>query len=132
MIGPQLYDHTALVLNKIRDDLRIRFPLRRTDILNHCQEFVDGKAIIQYNEKQPLGDPRPIVELIWEKDPKKFLLARELADGMELRNTRVGKVYQKLLEKEIKGFNGARARLRELKQELNNWKNCRDTSHSLQ
>ena len=132
MIGPELYDHTALVLNKYGDELRVQFPMRRPEIQEYWRELTaDNKAVIQEN-RPPRGDPRPIVELIWDKPPDTFALAKELIGGTKLRKTRVGRVYQKLLEEEIDGIKrgtigASRARRDALKEELRKWKNCADT-----
>ena len=51
-------------------------------------------------ENRPLrGEPRPIVELIWEKLPNTFALTKELAKGTKLHKTSVGRVYKKLLDR---------------------------------
>ena len=91
MIGQELYDHTALVLNKYQNGLRAE--LRRLEIQRYWQELTAGnRAVIQENGL-PRGNPRPIVELVWEKPPDTFALAKELKSGMKLRQTSVGKTY---------------------------------------
>lgn len=61
MIGPELYDHTALVLNTCTDELILQCPGRRTKI-GYCwiDLTVGKKAVIQEN-RAPQGAPRPIV-----------------------------------------------------------------------
>ena len=131
MIGPELYDHTALVLNKYRDELSAQYPGRRTEIEFSWRELTAGnQAVIQ--ENRPLrGQPRPIVELIWEKTPNAFALTKELAKGTKLRKTSVGRVYEKLLEKEIAGLERGSVRRAALKEELKKWKNCPDDYKAL-
>lgn len=131
MIGQDLYDHTALVLNKYGDEPGAQSATRRREILEHWRELTAGnKAMISEN-RPPRGDPRPIVELIWEKPPDTFALAKELMDGTKLCETTVGKVYQKLLKQEIKGIKNKTARREELKEELKKWKKCKDTYSDL-
>ncbi len=76
MIGPKLYDHTALVLNKIIDNLRVQFPKRRPDI-EECWQTLSNKAVIEENGP-PRGEPGRILEPIWKKSPEIFALATEL------------------------------------------------------
>lgn len=136
MIGPKLYDHTALVLNKYEDELSALFPMRRPDIQRCWGELTaDNKAVIRENGP-PRGDPRPIVELIWDKPPDTFALARELIKGTKLCQTSVGKVYQRRLKMEIDGIkrglvDGSHARREALKEELRKWKKCADTRSEL-
>ena len=134
IIGPGFYDHTVLVLNKYEDGLTAEFPRRRPEIQGYWQNFMaDHEAVIQENGTDR-GTPRPIVELIWEKPPATFALAEDLIHGKKLRMTGVGKVYGKLLKKEIKEIKGTkggistttRARLNALKIELRKWKKCSD------
>ena len=131
MIGPELYDHTALVLNKYRDELSVQYPGRRTEIESSWRELTAGnKAVIR--ENRPLrGQPRPIVELIWERPPNAFALMKELAKGTKLRKTRVGRVYEELLEEEIARLERVSARRAALKEELKKWKNCPDDYKSI-
>ena len=131
MIGPDLYDHTALVLNKYRDQLSAQYPGRRTEIEYSWLELTAGdKAVIQENWP-PRGEPRPIVELMWEKPPDAFALTKELAKGTKLRKTSVGRVYEKLLEEEIDGLERGTARRTALKEELRKWKKCPDDYKAL-
>ena len=130
MIGSDLYDHTALVLNKYRDELSVQHPERRTEIRESWLELTAGEAVIREN-RPPRGDPCPIVELIWEKRPDAFALTEELAKGTKLRKTSVGRVYEKLLEKEIAGLELQSARRTALKEELRKWKNRADDYKSI-
>ena len=98
MIGPELYVHTALVLNKYRDELILQYPGRQTEI--ECCWIIlthGNKAVIQ-EIRARRGEPRPIVELIWEKPPVAFALTKELEKGAKLRQTSVGNVYRNLLK----------------------------------
>ena len=125
MIGPELYDHTALVLNKYRDELSAQCPGRRTEIEFSWRELTaENKAVVRENWP-PRGEPRPIVELIWEKPPDAFALTKELVSGKRLYETTVGKVYKKLLEKEIDETQRGSARHAALKEELKKWKKCK-------
>ncbi len=136
MIGSELYDHTALVLNKYRDELRAEFPMRQPEMEAHWGELTaDNRAVIREN-RAPRGEPRPIVELIWDGRPDAFSLAKELKSGMKLCQTSVGKVYRKLLEKELDGMKHgvgevSRVRRDALKKELKKWKKCKDTYSDL-
>ena len=132
MIGPDLYDHTALVLNKYEDELSVQLPGRRPGIELLCwRDLTAGnKAVVQEN-RPPRGEPRPIVELIWEKPPDAFALTKELVGGTKLRETAVGKVYEKLLEKEMDGTPRKSARHAALKEELKKWKKCKDNYKGL-
>lgn len=126
MIGPELYDHTALVLNKYRDGISVKRPGRRTETEYSWRELTAGnKAVIREN-RPPRGEPRPIVELIWEKLPVAFALTKELVSGTKLRETTVGRVYKKLLEKEIDRTERGSASRAALKEELKKWKKCKD------
>lgn len=125
MIGQELYDHTVLVLNKYEDEL-IQLPPRLQDIQdiqNYWRELTaDNRAVIMENGK-PRGNPRPIVELIWDKQLNAFALAKELKTrNTKLHKTSVGKVYQEFLKKEIKRKDTPPARRVELKKELKKWK----------
>ena len=131
MIGQELYSHTALVLNKYGDELRTQFPTRRQEIEEYWQKLTAEHTAVIGENQPPRGNPRPIIELIWDKSPDAFTLAKELKKGTELRNTSVGKVYRKLLEKEMKARNVSGARREELKKELSKWKKCKDTYSSL-
>ena len=76
MIGPELYGHTALVLNKYRDELILQYPGRRTEIECRWITLTHGnKAAIQEN-RAPGGVLRPIVELIWEKPLVAFAVTK--------------------------------------------------------
>ena len=137
MIGPELYDHTALVLNKYEDGLTVQDPMRRPEIQGCWRELTDhNRAVIQEN-RPPRGEPRPIVELIWDKPTDTFALAKELIlNHKKLRQTSVGTVYQKLLETEIDGIkhettDASRVRREALKAELRNWKKCEDSLSDL-
>ena len=131
MIGPKLHDHTALVLNKVWDALKRTFPERLLEIRKYWKDLIEKNAVTPENGC-PRGDPRPIVELIWDKSPENFALSEELIiSRKKLCKTTVGKVYQKLLEKEIKRSKGEPARSDALKEELKQWKKSADTYHSL-
>ena len=86
--------------------------------------------MIQEN-RAPRGEPRPIVELIWEKPPDAFALTKELRKGTKLRKTSVGNVYKKLLEKEIDEAERGSARHAALKEELKKWNKCEDNYEGL-
>ena len=126
MIGPDLYDHTALVLNKYEDELSVQSPGRRPAVELCWRDLIAGNEAVVQENRPPRGAPRPIVELIWEKHPNAFLLTKELRKGTKLRKTSVGIVYKKLLEKEIDGTQRGSARHAALKEELKKWNKCED------
>ena len=64
MIGPELYDHTALVLNKYRDELILQYPGPRTGIECRWITLTHGNKAVIREKRAPRGEPRPIVELI--------------------------------------------------------------------
>lgn len=125
MIGQELYDHTALVLNKCGDELFQRYNTKQQIHEYWGERTANNNAAICEN-RPPRGNPRPIIELIWEKPPNAFALAKELWSGKKLCDTTVGKLYQKLLKQEIKGILIDTARRKELKEELKRWKKCKE------
>ena len=131
MIGRELYDHTALVLNKCGGGLDIHYTAKR-QIGEYWGEFTANSNAMICENPPPRGNPRPIIELIWDKPPDAFALAKELRSGKKLCKTTVGKLYQKLLKEEIKGKTIDTARRYQLKKELKRWKKSKDTYSDLE
>ena len=80
IIRPELCTYCSRS-NKYRDELILQYPGRRTEI--ECRWITlthSNNAVMQENEA-PRGEPRPIVELIWEKPPVAFALTKELEKG---------------------------------------------------
>ena len=129
MIGQELYDHTALVLNKCGGGLGIHY-IRKLQIGEYWGEFTTNNNAMILENPPPRGNPRPIIELIWDKPPDAFALAKELRRGKKLCKTTVGKLYQKLLKEEIKETTEP-TRRSQLKEELKRWKMSKDTYSDL-
>ena len=131
MIGPVLYDHTAVVLNKYEDEIRAQFSWPGQIIENCWRELTTGNETVVQGNKPPRGEPGPIVELIWGKPPEPFALTKELVSGTKLCETTVGKLYKRLLELDIDETERGSVRHAALKEELRKWKKCKDNYKSI-
>lgn len=128
MIGQELYDHTALVLNKCGGESDVH---NKEQIRKYWEELTANNETVIRENMPPRGNPRPIIESIWEKPPGAFALAKELRSGKKLCETTVGKVYRKLLKEEIKDKTIPPARRKQLENELKKWKKSKDTYSDL-
>jgi hypothetical protein len=138
IIGEGFYNRTILVFNKYQETLVQQFPLRQDVIREIWQEALQNGTGEEVNPA-PRGMPIPLIQRVLRRDADALLLASELKRGkkngkMKLRNTEVGKAYEKQLKDEIKMIKGktALARRRDaLKTELKRWQACEATYASL-
>jgi hypothetical protein len=138
IIGRGFYNKTILVFNKYQETSVQRFPLRRDVVRGVWHEALQNGTGEEVNPV-PRGMPIPLIQGVLGRNADALLLASELKCGkkkgkMKLRNTEVGKAYEKQLKDEmqmIKGITALAHRREALKTELKRWQSCEATCASL-
>jgi hypothetical protein len=123
------------VFNKYQETLVQKFPLRQDVIRKIWHEALQNGTGEEVNPA-PRGMPIPLIQRVLRRDADALLLASELKRGkkngkMKLRNTEVGKAYEKQLKGEIQMIKGNTGRRDALKTELKRWQACEATYASL-